>query len=680
MKNLNLFAGIFVIACLYFSGGATAQNMNYGALETLFEEPVTTSATGKPQRVSEVPVTMEILTADDIRRSGAVDLPEVLRQINGVSVIQKSEQFYDVSVRGYNQHASQRLLVLVNGREVYQNFFGTTLWSVIPVQLEEIRQIEVVKGPNTALFGFNAVSGVINIVTFNPLYDDQSSVGLRVGSGDFRQGHYMQTLMLSDNAGVRVSGGVKRMEGFNNPANGIATVSNIITGQSLLPSPEQHRFNVDASFRPSENSTLRLEVSAAEVRDVVILPQGIIDRTDVLFQSAKIGYDHDAGKWGLLQANIYANAMDYMPLKATVPSSSKLENRTLVMQLQDTFSITPAHTGRVQFEFRTADISSDGGPAALLARGAEVSEDIFSLSGMWNWDINSELSWTNAVRGDFLRLDHNGVFTPSNSGNTVDEYDRDVYEVSYNSGLVWKATDKDTLRLSTARGVEIPSLIEYGLDLNTGGTVNSIGDPFIQSSIITNYELAWDREVDLINGLFRSAVFYLETEDVKSASAGTVGDDIQYGNIGDSKSYGLELGLEGAYKEHYSWGIGYIFQHINDDFQNGKNGSSLVSPKDYEDNEARHKVNLELGYHKGPWEADALVYYTSSYDGIAFKPPNYTLDPVDGYVGVNARVGYTYKENLTFAVSGQQLQSSKTQTSATPDVDRRLWLGVTYKF
>ena len=101
---------------------------------------------------------LEILTADDIRRSGGQNIPEVLRQVNGVNVVQKTANSYDVSIRGYNQHWSQRLLVLVNGRQVYLDHYGYTDWASIPVQLEEIRQIEVVKGPNTALFGFNAVN------------------------------------------------------------------------------------------------------------------------------------------------------------------------------------------------------------------------------------------------------------------------------------------------------------------------------------------------------------------------------------------------------------------------------------------------------------------------------------------------------------------------------------------
>jgi outer membrane receptor for ferrienterochelin and colicins len=126
---------------------APAQTVDYGALEKLFAEPVTTSATGSPQRASEVPADMEIVTADDIRRSGAVDIPGVLSHVAGVDVLQWTAGGADVSVQGYNQPYSSRLLVLIDGRQVYADYYGLTPCSALPIELGAIRQIEIVKGP-----------------------------------------------------------------------------------------------------------------------------------------------------------------------------------------------------------------------------------------------------------------------------------------------------------------------------------------------------------------------------------------------------------------------------------------------------------------------------------------------------------------------------------------------------
>jgi len=176
-KSAKSFA--VAAALVTASSAAHADTIQYGALEELFGEPVTTSATGAPQRATDAPVPMTIITQEDIRRSGAYDIPGVLRDVVGVNVQRHSTFGADVGVRGYNQNFSPRILVLVNGRQVYLDDYGRTSWANIPVQLGEIRQIEVVKGPSTALFGFNAISGVINILTFNPLYDDVSVAEVR---------------------------------------------------------------------------------------------------------------------------------------------------------------------------------------------------------------------------------------------------------------------------------------------------------------------------------------------------------------------------------------------------------------------------------------------------------------------------------------------------------------------
>ena len=94
---------------------ADAKDLDYLSFQDLFGEPVTVGATGTPQRASEVPVNMTILTAADIKRSAARNIPEVLRQIPGVNVRQNGFNSYDVAIRGYNQPIAERILVLIDG-------------------------------------------------------------------------------------------------------------------------------------------------------------------------------------------------------------------------------------------------------------------------------------------------------------------------------------------------------------------------------------------------------------------------------------------------------------------------------------------------------------------------------------------------------------------------------------
>src|ERR1700742_4968571 len=89
------------------------QSMDAGALAHTFHEPMTTSVDGTAQRVVDAPVTMEIITAEEIRRSGAKDIPGVLRHVGGVDTLEWGNDNTDVSIRGYDQALAQRLLVLV---------------------------------------------------------------------------------------------------------------------------------------------------------------------------------------------------------------------------------------------------------------------------------------------------------------------------------------------------------------------------------------------------------------------------------------------------------------------------------------------------------------------------------------------------------------------------------------
>lgn len=220
------------------------------------------------------------------------------------------------------------------------------------------------------------------------------------------------------------------------------------------------------------------------------------------------------------------------------------------------------------------------------------------------------------------------------------------------------------------------------MDVNYGAG-NLGGNPDTDIAILTNYDLAWDRKLDFINdGFFRSAIFYNETKEVKALYGIVAGANRAGDNIGDSESYGVELALSGAFDEHFDWGVGYIYQKTTDDLSYTITNNSFVTPKEFEEGNPTHHMNVKLGYSNGPWEADALAYYVS--DSKQFRTTGggatFTFEDVDSYVGLNTRVAYTFDDDLTLALSGQQLQDSEQQTSTTPDVERRVFLSLSKKF
>ena len=166
MKNTLRFA---TVLCLLFDAvpaRAQSQGRDLSALsiEDLLNVEVV-SASRKQQRASDVSAAVFVLTREDIRRSGMTSIPEVLRLVPGVEVAQQNANKWAVSVRGFNALYANKLLVMIDGRSIYNHLFSGVFWDTVDLPLPEIERIEVVRGPGGSVWGANAVNGVINIVT-----------------------------------------------------------------------------------------------------------------------------------------------------------------------------------------------------------------------------------------------------------------------------------------------------------------------------------------------------------------------------------------------------------------------------------------------------------------------------------------------------------------------------------
>ncbi|MGH9582769.1 MAG: TonB-dependent receptor plug domain-containing protein, partial [Bryobacteraceae bacterium] len=150
------------------------------SLEQLMNIEIT-SVSRKEQKLSRTPAAVYVITQEDIRRSGATTIPDLLRMAPGVQVAQVDANRWAISVRGFNDIYSNKLLVLIDGRTVYTPGFSGVFWDQIDVPLDTIERIEVVRGPGGSVLGANAVNGVINIIT-NQAKDTQGG-RVAVGSG-----------------------------------------------------------------------------------------------------------------------------------------------------------------------------------------------------------------------------------------------------------------------------------------------------------------------------------------------------------------------------------------------------------------------------------------------------------------------------------------------------------------
>jgi len=188
-RTILKHAGTALLIALSLATSAPAQNppedLSKLSVEDLMNIEVT-SVSKKEQKVSQTAAAIFVITQDDIHRSGANNIPDLLRMVPGVNVAQINSNIWAISVRGFNGEFSNKLLVLIDGRTVYEPTFSGVFWDVQNVPLEDIERIEVIRGPGGATWGANAVDGVINIITKNA---SETRGGMVVaGAGNLDQG------------------------------------------------------------------------------------------------------------------------------------------------------------------------------------------------------------------------------------------------------------------------------------------------------------------------------------------------------------------------------------------------------------------------------------------------------------------------------------------------------------
>src|SRR5207245_3098195 len=161
---LLTLATTIVCASGFSHAAAATRELTGLRLEDLMNIEVT-SVSKKPERLSDAAAAVYVITREDIRRSGATSIPEILRLAPNLQVARVDSSQYAITARGFNSTTANKLLVLIDGRSVYTPLYSGVFWDVQDVLLEDIERIEVISGPGATLWGSNAVNGVINIIS-----------------------------------------------------------------------------------------------------------------------------------------------------------------------------------------------------------------------------------------------------------------------------------------------------------------------------------------------------------------------------------------------------------------------------------------------------------------------------------------------------------------------------------
>lgn len=666
--------------------GAQAQMVDYGSLQTLFNEPITTSATGTPQRESDVPANMTIITADEIRQSGSRNIPEILSRVPGLDILQTGIDSFDVGVRGYQQPLQPRMLVLIDGRQVFLDDYSRTNWSNLPVNVDDIRQIEVVKGAASALFGSNAASGVINIVTYSPVYDHSNVANATIGTQHSFTGDGTVT-RNGDWGGTKFSVGGLAEDEFNTgryPLDGNPT-----PGNPGGTNPPRHSYIANNSVF---QLTPDLQASAEGTYSHSVNNFG--DPTDF----GTMGVEDNksfSGRGGLTWNSPYGvitndnyinrNFVDFEEnFDGGVPYGTTMD--LVVSKLQDQFKYGADNTFRLGLEYRYRDYHLSD--YEVIDQSPLLVQKFISPSGAWLWQVNDRLSWTNAVRLDHESMSQNGTLVQGAVSSYAD-YSHDDNAVSANSDLVYKATDLDSIRFGFGQGVMMPSFVQNGYNevyfYPILGPQDVEGNPKLKPTIVDDYSLDYSRKVTSLSSIIKTSIFYEQNRDLsapfvlrQTVSVGPNGTPAQYAaaqNVGGSHGWGAELELKGN-ESGFRWDASYSLARIIDE---GEDVRTLV---DYQGSSPEHEFRLLLGYTTGAWEFDENTRYATgtnmlrSPDGGSLEYPTST----GPYLAVSGRIGYKITDNVTTALSGTTLTQSTTTESAWPAVERQVFLSLTGKF
>jgi iron complex outermembrane receptor protein len=672
-KSLLLSFGSVCAFVVAFSAAAHAQSVDYGSLESMMGQPVTTSASGTPQTQSDVAANMTIVSADEIRQSGSRNIPQILSRVAGLEVLQEGVDSFDVGVRGYQQPYQPRLLVLIDGRQVFIDDYSRTAWNNLPVNVDNIRQIEVVKGASSALFGSNATGGVVNIITYSPIYDKTNVASITVGTQDTVTGDATVTSHLGGLGGVSISAGGLTQSEFTTPRR-----STDNPNATVAP---KHRYLAESSvFQVTPHFQANSEITFSDGDNNYGIYSYSIYPLSQSTYSLRAGFDWQT-PYGLIKSNNYFNHEDSAIDPGTALGVLKSGVNLFVSQLEDQFKLGTDHTFRAGIEYRHKQLTGKNFPTAI-AESPDFNEDVFAASGTWLWNITDKLTATNAVRVDANHMEQDGQIETTAQGSvfTPAAYNQDYATLAVNSGLVYKPTNMDTIRATYGRGVQNPSLIESGFNLNlTSLPVDIQGNPNLKPTIVQNYELSYDRKVPEIFSTASVSAYYELNQNLKALRPGvnltsTFELLSQAINVGNSSGLGYEIELKGHHPSGFRWDGSYSFQEVRDAALVAQTlGNAKSAPQ--------HHFRALVGYTNGPWEFDTNAQYVTSSAMLRSVASSVTSQvQTEGYFTVAARVGYKVTDNASIALTGFNVTQDTTATSAYPQVQRQVLLTLTDHF
>jgi iron complex outermembrane receptor protein len=581
-------------------------------LALLKEEETVSIATRYEQPISQAPSNVYVITDEDIRHSGATDIPTVLRRVPGLDIMQVTGADFNVSARGDNQLFANKILVMVDGRSVYIDGQGLVFWKSLPVTLPEIKRIEVLKGPASVVYGFNAFDGVINIITKSA--QELKGTTLQFGGGEL--GTISSAAVHAGTAGkldYRLSLGRDQNQQWRND-DALAFRSHKFNVQT------QYNFSGEASLRVAggfidtnrfDGPVSNLQISRSQFNQAY---------SDVHYQFRNISI---RGWW---QGNDIPVESSTHPLlaqfvrqtNATGGSNVSFTTNTYNLEAQQGIDFGPSNrlSYGVNYRYNTVDGS------AVSELGGEDRLG-FYLQNEWN--MLPSLTLLAGIRYD-LHTRITGTWSPR-------------------IALVYHLTPEHTFRLSGSVAYRPPTLFESNLDVRILPTVPPLfapiplfGSQTLNPEQIISYEAGYQGWWLKHRLRTRLDLFFNHLSDLINFQ--TIGATRTLVNGGEADIYGAEGGVEFLATRWLSGFANVSYQQIGQTFT----GVSRRGGPDW-------KANVGI---RGDWDsglnAEVAVHYVAGatypliefFTALAPVLPVRPSPTVDSYTLLNLRGGYRF--------------------------------------
>lgn len=407
------------------------------SLEQLMKIEVT-SAAKRPESIVNTPAAVFVLTGEDIRRMGARSIPEALRMVPGLNVAQVTSSIWAISARGFNGRFANKLLVLMDGRSVYTPLFSGVYWDRQDTLLEDIDRIEVIRGPGAALWGANAVNGVINIITKNARDTQGTYIAGSAGTDDEQHGATRYGGQIGDRGHYRVYG-----KAFNA---GSQTGSDGGDGSDDWRSA-QAGFRMDLDGADGDAWHVQGATSTSVVGDTFLQPSITAPYSTRLSDDATVTSSFVMGSWGQ-----DLGPRDRVELRTSFQSERFDDPR--ISQERNTIDVEAQH--RVAVGTRHDIVWGVGG---------RYSQDSIDETFLFEFEPDSDDHYLiNAFVQDTVKFWDGAVEVTLGTKLEYNSYT--AFEVQPNARALWHVTDRHAVWGAVSRAVRTPSRAENDVSIS----------------------------------------------------------------------------------------------------------------------------------------------------------------------------------------------------------------------